>query len=248
VKIILLLIPLTALTATDLVERMEDCSLNPTQRNDACYQLRGAQQTEVLAAMRRALEDTDVRACAATNLRTAEALDLFRDALHDPQPEVRAIALREIGGFGRLEDLPALGTATRDSDLLAATNAVYGLAMYPGKESVPYLLEATRRGGITGEQALHLLAQRREPEALTIARALLSGHVISDRLAAISVVGQMGDRSDLATLREIQKKETSELSNKGRGFGFMPAFSLSRAARTAIESIESRSSIQSGSR
>ncbi|MBV8892609.1 MAG: HEAT repeat domain-containing protein [Acidobacteria bacterium] len=247
-KTILWLIPLTALAATDLVEKMEDRSLNSTQRNDACYELRGRTQGDVLAAMRRALSDSDLRACAADNLRAAKALDLFRDALHDPQPEVRAIAVREIGGFGRLEDLPALGAATHDSDLLVASNAVYGLAMCPGKEPISYLLEIARRGGITGEQALHLLAQRRAPEALTIARAFLSSQAISDRLAAISVIGQLGDRSDLASLREIQKKETGELSNKGRGFGFTPVFSLSRAAKTAIESIEGRYPIQSVSR
>ena len=244
-RAILLLIPLAALAATDLVEKMEDRSRNSTQRNDACYELRGSARSDVLAAMRRALSDADLRACAAENLRAARSLDLFRDALHDPQPEVRAIAVRELGGFGQLEDLPALSTATRDSDLLVASTAVYGLAMCPGKEPVPFLVETARRGGITGEQALHLLAQRREPEALCIARGFLSSHEISDRLAAISVIGQLGDRSDLAPLREIQKKETGELSNKGRGFGFTPAFSLSRAARTAIESIDSRYPIRS---
>ena len=224
----------------DLTNRMGDRSLDVTQRIDACHQLRGEQQTEILTTMRRALGDPDVRACAASNLRAAGALDLFRDAIRDAQPEVRAIAVREIGGFGKPEDLPALGTASQDSDLLVATNAVYGLAMYPGPQSVHYLVEAARRGGITGEQALRLLAQRREPEALTVARALLLREAIPDRLAAVSIIGEMGDRSDLASLHEIQAKETAELSNKGRGFGFVPSFSLSRAARTAVENIESR--------
>jgi hypothetical protein len=239
-KAILLLLPLTMLAANDLTKKMDDLSLTETQRNDACYALRGTKQAEILVLMRRALDDSQVRACAVNNLRAAEALDLLRDALKDRQPEVRAMAARALGGFGKIEDLTALAAATRDSELLVATNAVYGLAMYTGRQPVRYLLEAAHRGGIAGEQALHLLAERREPESLGIARVLLSSQVISDRLAAISVVGQMGDRSDLPALLDIQAKETGELSNKGRGFGLMPAFSLSRAASTAIASIDSR--------
>ena len=245
-RIAVLLIPLTVLVANDATKTMEDRSLNPTQRNNACYELRGATQPDILATMRRALNDPQLRACAARNLREAGAVDQFRDALHDFQPEVRAVAARELGGFGKLEDLPSLGTATSDSDLLVASNAVYGLAMYPGKEPVQYLLEAARRGGITGEQALHLLAQRHEPQVLAVARVLLASHAISDRLAAVSVIGQMGDRTDLRVLREIELKETGELSNKGRGFGLMPAFSLARAAKTAIDNIENRYPVQSG--
>jgi len=243
-KTILLLIPLAALAVTDFVKRMEDRSLNPTQRNDACYELRGVVQTEVLIAMRRALEDSDVRACAAKNLHAARAVDLFRDALLDQQPEVRALAALELGGFARLEDLSLLGAASHDPELLVATNAVYALAMYPNKEAVPYLVKIAQQGGMTGEQSLHLLARRREPEALVVARAWLPGKQTPDRLAAISVIGQLGDQSDIAALREIQLQETGELSNKGRGFGFTPAFSLSRAAKTAIHDIENRSQAQ----
>jgi HEAT repeat protein len=235
---------LAASAASDLLHKMEDPSLNPTQRNNACYELRGAKQNEVLAAMRHALNDPELRACAAENLRIAGALDLFRNALQDEDSQVRAVAALELGGFGKVEDLPALDAATRDRDLLVATNSVYGLGLYPGKDSVPYLVAAAKRGGLVGEQALHRLAQRNEPEALDVARMLLTSKEAPDRLAAIAVIGQMGDRSDLAALREIQQKETGELSNKGRGFGLIPTFSLSRAAKTAIENIESRHAVQ----
>src|SRR5215470_15457376 len=100
---------------------MEERSLNAAQRNNACYELRGSKQKEVLAAMRRALSDPELRACAAKNLRAAGALDLFREALNDELPEVRAVAVLELGGFGRLEDLPALDAATCDPQLLVAT-------------------------------------------------------------------------------------------------------------------------------
>jgi len=247
-KTVLLLIPLTTLAASDLLEKMEKYSLNAAQRNNACYELRASKQKEVLAAMRRALSDPELRACAAKNLRAAGAVDLFREALNDELPEVRAVAVLELGGFARPEDLPALDAATGDPQLLVATNAVYALGTYSGKESVRYLVGAARRGGLTGEQALRRLAQRDEPEALSVAREWLPGNEVTARLAAISVIGQMGDRSDLATLRKIQMKEISELSNQGRGFGLMPTFTLSRAAKTAIQNIESRHPAQSESR
>jgi len=242
--LIAVIILLAASAPSDLLHRMEDASLNPTQRNNACFELRGIKQNDVLWAMRRALNDSELRACAAENLRTAGALDLFRNALRDEDPQVRAVAVLELGGFGKVEDLTALDAATRDRDLLVATNAVYGLGLYPGKESAPYLVAAAKRGGLVGEQAIHRLAQRNEPEALDVARLLLTSKEAPDRLAAIAVIGQMGDRSDLPPLREIQQKETGELSNKGRGFGLIPSFSLSRAAKTAIENIESRHAVQ----
>lgn len=59
-------------------------------------------------------------------------------------------------------------------------------------------------------------------------------------LRAIRASATLGDASDLPSLREIAATETEEMSTRGRGFGFMPAISLSRAAKTAIARIESR--------
>jgi len=53
-------------------------------------------------------------------------------------------------------------------------------------------------------------------------------------------LGQIGDASDLPKLREIEQKETDTVSANNRGFGLMPAISISRAARTAIGQIEAR--------
>jgi hypothetical protein len=50
-----------------------------------------------------------------------------------------------------------------------------------------------------------------------------------------------GDASDLPRLRELAKIET-EMNGGSRGFGLMPAVSLSRAAKTAIAGIEQRAS------
>jgi hypothetical protein len=52
----------------------------------------------------------------------------------------------------------------------------------------------------------------------------------------------MGDATDIPKLRDIQAKETGLVSASGRGFGLIPAISLSRAAETTIEKITERAS------
>jgi hypothetical protein len=44
-------------------------------------------------------------------------------------------------------------------------------------------------------------------------------------------------------MRAIQEKETGMVSAAGRGFGLIPAISLSRAAQTTIEKIGERKSL-----
>jgi hypothetical protein len=88
--------------------------------------------------------------------------------------------------------------------------------------------------------ALERLAQSRDATAISIARQLAASHNLGDILAGMRVLGQMGDRSDLPLLQEIARKETQEVSSKARGFGLMPAISLSRAAQTAIAGIQNR--------
>jgi hypothetical protein len=79
-----------------------------------------------------------------------------------------------------------------------------------------------------------------DPRVLETARLLLGSKDVSDKLAAMRVIGAMGDSRDIGRLKEIQKKETREVSASARGFGLMPAISLSRAAQTSIEKIEER--------
>jgi hypothetical protein len=47
----------------------------------------------------------------------------------------------------------------------------------------------------------------------------------------------MGDASDVPLLRELAR-ESEPVSARGRGFGFMPAIDVARAARNAIARIE----------
>lgn len=217
-----------------------DPSLTVAQRNNACFELRGSTEPEVIATMRKALEDVKVRACAGINLRKAGAIAELKDALADPNFEIRALAARELGGFEKPELLPLLTAAARDPQLLVAINAVEGLADYRDVLVVPYLLSLAKNGGLVGTAALDRALTFRDPKVLETARALLDSKDVSDKLAAMRAIGSMGDETDVPRLRAIQASETGMVSAAGRGFGLMPAISLSKAAQSAIDRIQER--------
>jgi len=214
-----------------------DPSLSVAQRNNACVELRGSADPEVVATMRKALDDRAVRVCAGTNLRKAGAIPELKDALADPNFEIRALAARELGGFEKPELLPLLAAAGRDPQLLVGMNAVEGLADYRDPAVLPYLLDLAKNGGLVGTAALDRALTFRDPRVLETARVLLGSKDVSDKLAAMRVIGAMGDQTDIPKLRQIQEKETGMVSAAGRGFGLIPAISLSRAAETTIEKI-----------
>ena len=216
---------------------MTDPSLTVAQRNNACFELRGSTGAEVVATMRKALEDVKVRACAGTNLRKAGAIEELRDALADKNFEIRALAARELGGFERPDLLPVLTAAARDPQLLVGINAVEGLADYRDPIVVPYLLSLAKDGGLVGTAALDRALTFHDPRVLETARMLIGSKDVSDKLAAMRVMGAMGDETDIPALQKIQESETGMVSAAGRGFGLIPAISLSRAAQTTIEKI-----------
>jgi HEAT repeat protein len=219
---------------------MMDPSLNVAQRNNACFELRGSTDPEVVATMRKALNDTNVRACAGTNLRKAGAIAELKDALGDPNFEVRALAARELGGFEKPELLPLLAATARDPQMLVGINAVEALADYRDAVVLPYLLNLAKDGGLVGTAALDRAVTFHDPRVLETARTLLGSKDVSDKLAAMRVIGAMGDQTDIPQLRAIQEKETEMVSASARGFGLVPAISLSRAAETTIEKIGAR--------
>jgi HEAT repeat protein len=232
---------MTALVTLALIIRMQDTSLNVAQRNDACYELRGVSSPQVVRNMRVALNDSQVRACAGLNLRAANAMPELREALADSDYEVRAIAARLLGTFEQTELLPLIAKAARDPQLIVATNAVEGLANYQDREAVmPYLLDLAKDGGIVGTAALNRALAFTDPRTIAVARGLLNHSDVSDKLAAMRVLAQLGDADDLPGLREIIKNDTGSVAGQSRGFGFVPAISLSRAAQTTIASIETR--------
>jgi len=228
-----------AAAAVDPVGRMLDEKLTVAQRNDACFALRGNRSHEVVAAMRGALASEVVRACGARNLREAGAVDELTSALSAPEPEVRAVAARELGSFERPELMAILVKAAHDPSMLVATNAVMGLGQYHDRAVLPYMLDLAAGGGAVGVSALSRAARFDGPATLPVARKLLSGNDPAAKLIALLIVGECGDAGDLPKLRELAAK-SEPLGTRGRGFGLMPALDISRAAKSAIEGIQKR--------
>ena len=219
---------------------MFDAQRNSTQRATACFELRGDRAPETVEAMARALQTPELLSCAATNLRIAGATGPLLHALSSTAPEVRAAAARELGTFRDPEFLGALTGAAGDENLLAASAALEALSQYDDPAVVPHLSELAVRGGMIGDMALDRLSKLAPAPSLRIARQLLEGSQVPDRLYALRVIGSFGDSSDLPALRKIAAASDEDLEQHSRGFGFMPAINLSRAARAAIESVESR--------
>ncbi len=226
-------------SANDAITRLLDTKGNVSRRADACFELRGDKSPAAVAAMRKVLEVDSLRTCAGRNLREAGALTELKDALAGENPDVRALAARELGTFGRPEMLDALSKAARDPNVMVATSALQGLAEYQIPAVVPYLVDLARAGGMVGAMALRRAAQFKDPAVLPVARQLLGSGDATGRLDAIRVLADLGDSSDVAALRKIAEN-SEQLSMTGRGFGMMPGVDLSKAAAGAVESIRSR--------
>jgi HEAT repeat protein len=242
VKFLLLWLAPVLLTAADQarLERLFDGKLNAAQRAAACFELRGKTDPEIVAALSRALDDPGVLSCAAEDLRIAGAIDALTQAMSSQNFQVRAAAARELGSFQRTELLDLLSHAAQDPNALVATNALAGLSQYEGPAVVPYLATLAQKGGMIGDMALDRLSQLDPELTLTVARGLLSSTQVPDQLYAMRVIGASGDSSDLPPLKEVVAAHKETLAQRDRGFGFMPAINLSRAAQSAIVSIQSR--------
>jgi len=240
-NLILCFVPVLAIAADQpAIEKLFDAKLNATQRATACFQLRGAQDAGTIAAMGRAMEDPGLLSCAAENLRIAGAVAPLKEALSSKNEQVRATAARSLGSFQRLDLLDPLSRAAQDDNLLVATNALAGLNQYRDPAVIPYLAALARKGGMAGDMAIDRLAEMDAPGALNVARDLLASPQVPDKLYAMRIIGAHGDPSDLPSLEKIAASGRENLAQRSRGFGFMPPISLSRAAETAIRSIESR--------
>jgi hypothetical protein len=221
------------------ITRMLDGKLNVSQRNDACFELRGAKSREVIDAMFRALDSSPVLACAVRNLREAGAVEELKKALAGDEPEIRAVAARELGALMLPEMLPVLTQVARDPNLAVATGAFHGLAQYQDRAVLPYLLELVPASGIVGTMALNRAIAFQDPSIVAVARRMLKTSDPPMHLVALRAIGELGDDSDLPKLTELAAK-SEQLMAGGRGFGFAPAVDLSMAARNAIRMIERR--------
>jgi HEAT repeat protein len=219
------------------------CSLagraQPMNAN-ACFQARGKTDPATIEAMGRALEDSDLFTCAATNLRIAGAVEPLLHGLASENPQVRAAAARELGSFQKLELLEPLSRAAQDENALVATNALAGLSQYRDPAATPYLEALAQKGGMIGDMALDRLLLLDSAAALKVARSLLSSPQVPDRLYAMRVIGAAGNASDLPALRKVASSGEETLAQRNRGFGFMPPINLARSAQSAIAAIEAR--------
>ena len=240
-KIAALFVGVLPIFAADNLARFVDANLNQTQRNEACVTLRGDKSPEVIAAMRAALEDMRVQACAGMNLRLAGAGKQLLDGLSDSNNMVRAVSARELGSMQKPEYIPALRKAAEDRDLLVQSNALEGLVRYDNRSTAPQLREIALLGGILTSLSLDALIEWHDPEIANIARKLLTRTEPGDLLAGIRALGIAGDKQDLPALKVFAKDDLG-IGAGGRGFGLMPAISIGRAASTAIANIEKRAS------
>ena len=220
-------------------ENFTDNSLNYTQRNEACVALRGNKTPEVRAAMRSALGNVSLQSCAAMNLRIVGFAEDLAGALEDRDPGTRAVAARELGVMAKPEYLPALRKVAEDHDLLVASNAIEGLVMYEDHSSAPQLREIAMKSGLMTSLAFNALVGWNDPQVANIARKLIMGTDPGDQLVGVRAIGMVGNATDLPRLRELAKDD-EKISSGARGFGFMPAITISKAAKFAIQSIEQR--------
>ena len=217
-------------------DKFLDITANYTMRNEACLALRGNTDPEIIAAMRASLENTQLQACAAANLRAAGAAAELLDALSAPDPTTRAVAARELGAMQKPEFIAPLRKAAEDKDILVASNAIEGLVRYEDHSSAPQLREIALMGGVLTSLALDTLIDWHDGEVLSIGRQLIARDAPGDQLVGIRAIGLTGDESDLPKLRELSKDDKA-LASGGRGFGLMPTISISRAAKTAMQNI-----------
>jgi hypothetical protein len=235
------LAPVLAICADQTpLQRLFDGKLTTSQRATACFELRGNSEPDVVNALGTALEDPALLSCAADNLRIVGAIGTLQHALSNQDAGIRAAAVRQLGIFQKPDLLDAISSAAHDDNLLVATNALNGLSAYQDPVAIPFLAGLAKKGGMIGDMALDRLAQLQSATALSVARDLLASSQVPDRLYAMRVIGAFGDASDLAELHKIAKSSPESLSQRARGFGFIPAINLSHAAQSAITSIQSR--------
>ncbi len=240
-KLMMLAVPALLFGADSTpLERLFDSKLNTTQRANACYELRGVKDTDTLSAMARAMEDAGLLSCAVENLRIAGDKEALKQALGSSNEQVRAAAARSLGTFQSTDLLEPLSRAAQDENLLVATNALAGLCAYSDPAVIPYLAALAAKGGMVGDMAIDRLNVLDAPGALKVARNLLDSQQVPDKLYAMRIIGANGDKTDIPSLKKIAAAGQENLAQRNRGFGFMPPISLSRAAETAIQSIESR--------
>jgi HEAT repeat protein len=219
-----------------LIAAMMDGNASVAQRNDACYALRGQRSAEVVSALKSALADKTVRACAARDLREAGAIDALIEGLNSGDADTQMAAARELGEMHDPRALEALGSVALSDNVLLASSAISALGGYEPKVALPYLLCAAGQGSVSGVTALEQAARSHDPAVLAVARRVLDRGDVAAQVVALAIIADLGDAGDLPKLRELAA-HSDPVYSRGRGFGFMPPIDLARAAKTAIDKI-----------
>lgn len=224
-------------TLAVLLATLLDGEATVAQRNDACYALRGERAPEAVAALATAITDKVVRSCAARDLREIGAVEPLLLAVSGSDTDAQMAAARELGELRDPKALDALGRAALSDNVLVGAAAIHALAFYPTEDSLAYLLRAAGQPGVNGINALEHAARSKSPEVLKRARQFLATADVASQVIALSIIGDLGDESDLPKLRELAA-HSDPLYSRGRGFGFMPPIDVARAAQAAIGRIE----------
>ena len=230
---------MTAAAIALLIAAMMDDTHTVAQRNDACYALRGQRSAEVVTALKGALTDKTVRACAARDLREAGAVDALIEGLAANDADTQMAAARELGQLRDPRALEPLGRVALSDNVLLASSAISALGAYDAEAALPYLLRAAGQSSVSSVTALELAARWRHPAVLPLARRLLDKGDVAAQVIALAIIADLGDTGDLPKLRELAA-HSDPVYSRGRGFGFMPPIDIARAAQTAIEKIGTR--------
>ena len=102
-------------------------------------------------------------------------------------------------------------------------------------------------GGVMTTLALDTLIDWHDPEVASLGRKLMDRTDPADKLAGIRMIGRSGDSSDLPNRARAGEGQRKPGGGSARGFGLMPAISISKRAAMAIQSLlESRSRLSPG--
>jgi HEAT repeat protein len=227
---------MTAAAIALLIAAMMDDKASVAQRNDACYALRGQRSVEVVSALKNALSEKTVRACAARDLREAGAVDTLIEELTSADADTQMAVARELGELHDPLALDALGSVALSDNVLLASNAISALGGYEPKVALPYLLRAAAQTGVSGVTALEQAARSHDPAVLAVARRVLEKGDVAAQVVALAIIADLGDAADFPKLRELAA-HSDPVYSRGRGFGFMPPIDVARAAKTAIDKI-----------
>jgi HEAT repeat protein len=230
---------MTAAAIALLIAAMMDGKATVAQRNDACYALRGQRTAEVVSALRNALADKTVRACAARDLREAGAVDALIAGLNEGDADTQMAAARELGELHDPRALDVLRTLALSDNVLVASSAIAALGEYESKMALPYLLRAAGQISVSSVTALEEAARSHDPAVVAVARRVLEKGDVAAQVVALGIIADLGDAGDLPKLRELAA-HSDPVYNRGRGFGFMPPIDVARAAKTAIDKLATK--------